>query len=384
MRRSKKKARLLYLVTSPAWGGAERYVARLAAAARERFDVTVMAGGSKEGALAAALPSDVTMEALPELIRPIAPLSDAKAVAALRRYIDKKKIDLIHCNSSKAGLVGALAASTSRQRPKVVYTAHGWGFLEKRSSAFRKAVLWSERLAARFRHATIVLSATEASVAEREGLSEGRKLHLIPLGMDRAELSLLDRDAARAEIGRLTEQPARFVIGTIANAYPAKALPLLIAAFSDVARLAPEADLLIVGDGPQMDEVRDARERSFFRDRIFLVGAVPEASRLLNGFDLFVLASLKEGMPWTLIEAALSGRPIVATTVGAVPEMFNEESAVLIPPGDRAALGNALVSLSADEPKRRALGERAAATITKFSATAMIERTLSLYDELLV
>ena len=133
-----------------------------------------------------------------------------------------------------------------------------------------------------------------------------------------------------------------------------------------------------------MDEVRAAREASAAKDRIHLLGAVKDASKLLEGFDLFVLASIKEGMPWAILEAAAAGIPIIATRVGAIPEMLaHGETGYLIPPGDEKALAEAMARLMTDKElyeKLRAGAPRAAAAR---SARGMIEKTLDLYGRLL-
>jgi len=159
------RPKLLLLVTSSAWGGAERYVVRMAEAAKAVFDVTVAAGSSKSGELFRRLPSGVKRFELKDLVRPIRPWRDAKALLRLRALIDEEKFDVVHANSSKAGLIAPLAAALSRARPRVVYTAHGWAFAERRSLPFRLVVLWSEKLASSRRDATIVLTEAERDVA---------------------------------------------------------------------------------------------------------------------------------------------------------------------------------------------------------------------------
>ena len=211
-------------------------------------------------------------------------------------------------------------------------------------------------------------------------------------------------DQARAELFRLikvaepgtqaSQAPPSFIVGTIANAYPSKALPSLIETFSEafgnkVAEPGTQASqapphLIIIGDGPEMPKVERARETSAAKERIHLLGAVDDAARLMPGFDLFVLASLKEGMPWTILEALAAGLPIVAARVGAIPEMLEDGvSSLLIEPGDRAALSDALRRLYRDSELRRKLTEGALRTAGRRTAAAMIGETLGIYRRLL-
>jgi glycosyltransferase involved in cell wall biosynthesis len=378
------RPKLLLVVTSSAWGGAERYVVRLAAAAQAEFDVSVAAGTSASRALFRALPTGVKAFEIDDLVRPIAPLRDLKAVRRLRELIDAEGFDLVHANSSKAGLVAALAKRLSRRKPRLVFTAHGWGFTERRSLPFRLAVLWSEKVASRWRDATVVLTEAERATALDERLSTSDRLRLIPLGIDKDEIVFLDRDAARAELARLCGGGEGRVIGTIANAYPAKDLPMLLDAFGRLAPSVPDVGLVILGDGPELPRLRDLRAAHPYRDRIHLPGAVTDAARLLKGFDVFALSSSKEGLPWVILEASLAETPIVATRVGALPELITGgETGLLVPAGDAEAMAAALRSVLTDASLDARLKSGAPRIAERRSGTVMIEATLDLYRSLL-
>lgn len=379
------RPKLLLLVTSSAWGGAERYVARLASAAMAEFDVTVAAGSSKGFELFKALPAGVRTVEIAELRRPIAPWHDLKAIGAVRNLIDREGFDLVHANSSKAGLVAALAVRLSRRRPPLLFTAHGWGFLEKRSPLFRWVMLASEKLAAKWRAATIVLTDGEREAALRHHLSAPEHLHVIPLGVDPDEITFLGRDEARAELSKVCgTRLDRLTIGTIANAYPAKNLPALLEAFEALAADFADLDLVVLGDGPDMPRLQAQRDRLPHRDRVCLPGAVPGAARLLKGFDVFVLPSTKEGLPWAILEASLAGVPIVATRVGALPELIEDRATgLLVPPGDVPALVAAVRSALTDRTLLQKLQSGAPRIAERRSGSAMISETLALYRSLM-
>ncbi len=378
------RPKLLLLVTSSAWGGAERYVARLARAATDEFDVTVAAGSSPRRELFAALPADVRVIEVPELQHPISPWRDLKAVLAVRALIDHEGFDLVHANSSKAGLIGALAARLARCRPPVIYTAHGWAFLERRSALFRFVLRLSEKIAGHWRAATITLSATEREVALQERLSPSERLSVIPLGIDRDEIAFLDHDEARAKLAELCgTRLDRLIVGTIANSYPAKNLPMLCEAFEDLAAEFPDLDLVILGDGPEMKKLRALHAGLPHRDRVYLPGAVPNAAALLKAFDVFTLSSTKEGLPWTILEASLAEIPIVATRVGALPELIEDRrTGLLVPPGDRAALRRALHDVLSDRSLYQELKSGAPRIAERRSGTTMTEAVLALYRKL--
>ncbi|WKZ29173.1 MAG: glycosyltransferase [Patescibacteria group bacterium] len=379
------KPKILLLVTSSSWGGAERYVARLAAQAAKTFDVTVAAGRSPKHELFSALPAEVRALEIPELRQPISPISDVLAVRALRRLIDRERFDLIHTNSSKAGLIGALAARMSAYRPSVIYTAHGWGFLERRSLLFRLTLLLSEKLAARWRSATITLSEAERDVALRRRLATAQTLAIIPLGIDREEIAFLDHDDARERLAeRCGTRLDRLVLGTIANAYPAKNLPMLFETFERLAPDFPELDLVVLGDGPDMPRLRALHAALPHKDRVCLPGAVKDAATLMKGFDVFVLPSTKEGLPWTILEASLAEIPIVATRVGALPELIEDRrSGLLVEPGNLEALRRALHDVLTDRTLYHELKSGAPRIAERRSGSAMVEAVLALYRSVL-
>lgn len=380
-----EKPKVVLLVTSSAWGGAERYVARLARAAMLDFDVTVAAGRSPKHELFSALPPGVRTFEIPELRQPVSPISDLLAVRTLRRLIDREGFSIIHTNSSKAGLIGALAARLSSRRPAVVYTAHGWGFLERRSAAFRLMLLLSEKIAARWRNATITLSEAERDVALRQRLATEKMLSVIPLGIDREEIAFLDHDDARARLADLCgTRLGRLVLGTVANAYPAKNLPMLFEAFERLAPDFPDLDLVVLGDGPEMPRLRALHAALPHKDRVCLPGAVQDAAALMKGFDVFVLPSTKEGLPWTILEASLSELPIVATRVGALPELIEDRrTGLLVEPGNLEALRRAIHDVLNDRTLYQELKSGAPRIAERRSGSEMTGAVLALYRSLL-
>jgi glycosyltransferase involved in cell wall biosynthesis len=378
------RPKLLLLVTSSAWGGAEAYVAKIAAAAAAEFDVTVAAGSSVSRELFSRLPASVRHVELPDLVRPIAPLRDLAAVRAVRGLIDREGFDIVHANSTKAGLVASLAVWRSEASPALLYTAHGWAFSERRSPLFRLLMLLSEKIAAFRRDATIVLTERERDAARARGLSTEAKLRLIPLGIDRGAIPFLAAAEARAGLARICgARLGRLVVGTIANAYPAKDLPNLLSAFGILAADVPEADLVVLGDGPEMPSLRERRAAMPHRDRVHLPGAVRDAATLLRGFDVFALSSSKEGLPWVILEASLAEVPIVATRVGALPELIEDgATGRLVPPSDPEALAAALRAVLTDRGTFQRLKSGAPRIAERRSGSETIASTLALYRDL--
>lgn len=357
---------LLLVVTQSDRGGAQRYVLAVArAAAASGWRVTVAAGPDGGGLLADdCVRARTAYRSLPALRREIRPQSDLAAVRALRRLIRELRPDVVHANSSKAGFLVPLALAGLRPRPRHVFTAHGWVFLEPgRSAPFYRLL---ERLADRGRDATVVLSPQERDAAHAVGIGR-RGLHVIPLGVAPAAH---DRAAARRALGAAGVPEDALVIGCVANAYPAKNLAALVAAFSGIQDA--RARLVLVGAGT---------ERMHGGTRIHLLGARTDARALMDGFDLFVLPSKKEGLPLTLLEAMDAGLPCLATPVGGIPSVIADGmNGWLTPPADVA--GGLKRALAAREQWPR-VGKAAADTVrTLFTDARMTRDTLALYDAL--
>lgn len=259
---------------------------------------------------------------IPHLRRDIHPWHDTLALWHAYHALHKLNPRAVHLNSSKAGVIGSLAARLARI-PRVVYCIAGWATLEADTWAKRLAYLLLERFTRWAKDAVVCLHPKDSAFALQEHLATSQQLHTIPNGIDPELLrqTLLSCTEARNALHLPRNVP---VFGTIANFYPAKNLPWLIRAFSGLKQRLPEARLCIIGDGPQRPLLEAALEASPHRSSIHLVGRKDRAFQYLRAFSVFVLPSKKEGMPFVMLEAAAAGLPIVATDVGAHAWMLPE------------------------------------------------------------
>lgn len=359
----RERPRLLLLVTLAEVGGAQTYVAQLVPGLVDEFEVTVAAWGP--GPLRAVVEgAGARYVALRHVRRAVSPLHDPLGLLELVRLCRRLRPDIVHANSSKAGVLGRLAAWLARV-PVRVFTVHGWAFMQYHGAA-SSLYLWLDRLVAPLTTTFVCVSerTREAGIAART-CAPGRTA-VIPNAIDvsAAPPARLEGNPPRVvSVGRLKE-PKDFV-GLV------RALAVVDAPFTAA----------IVGDGPDRPLVEAAVAAAGVAGRVELLGERDDVPELLASADVFVLSSLSEGMPISVIEAMAAGLPVVASAVGGVPELVADgETGYLVPPGDVDALAVTLERVLADEGLRRRLGEAGRRrALERFDVEAFREAHRSLY-----
>ena len=366
--------KILYVITKANWGGAQKYVFNLAtAASASGYEVLVASG--VEGEMTERLRAEgITVAPLRAMQRDISLTAEVRAFFELRRIIQEFHPDIVHGNSSKAGGLGGLAARLTGVR-RIIFTAHGWAFNEKRPS-WQKALIWL------FHYITVLLAHTTICVSEamlREAhmpFVRGR-MRVIHNGVD--SFVPFGKEQARAKLAPAITLP--FWIGTIAELHPTKQLDVLIRAFASVKDSLPNAALVIMGEGQERTRLEKLIVSLAIGDRAFLLGHVSQAPLYLKALDLFVLPSRSESFGTVLVEAGIAETSVIATNVGGIPEIVEDGvSGVLVPSGNEHALANAISALAHDTAKRsefaHALHERA---FKDFSKQQMLDKTFALY-----
>lgn len=364
-----RRPKLVYVVTLAEVGGAQSYVRDLLAAAREEYDVTLAAHG--DGPLrTAAAELGVDFVPLNHVRRAISPLHDPLGVLELTRLFRRVRPDVVHLNSSKAGILGRLAAALARV-PVRVFTAHGWAF--KAASGFGATVyLWADRAVRPLTTMIICVSETELRAGLAARTCVAAKTTVIP--------NAVDVDAA-PQRAHADSAPVQIVsVGRLAEP---KDFSTLVAAF---AHLAPgTARLRVLGDGPQRAGLETEIAAYGLTDSVELTGEVSDVGSRLAESDVFVLSSRSEGMPLSALEAMAAGLPVVATDVGGLHEIVADgETGVLVQPGRPDELAQALGRLVGDAELRRTMGEAARRRAEeRFSLPRWRAAHLELYRRLL-
>jgi glycosyltransferase involved in cell wall biosynthesis len=370
---------ILFVITQSEIGGAQQFLTQLVSHISKEIRCTIAVGADGAHELRSHLPLGIEYRTVAFLRRNPNIFSDIQSLFELRGLYRELKPDIIFLNSSKAGFNGSLAALGLPTR--IIYRIGGWAFNDPRPGWQKFLYRLFEKVSAGWKDDIIVNNQKDLQDAQRFGIHPRRKLHLIHNGIDPYQ-NFLSPDQARLELQNRIGRPGAFqnkpIVGTIANFYPAKGLSDFIVAAQKV----PDTLFIIIGDGILRSELEKEIRGQKLQDRVFLTGKMEFASQYLPAFDLFVLPSLKEGFPWVLLEAMAAKIPIVATSVGAVPEVLKSNvSGYLVTPGNPVELAHAIRELLSNDRLRRELPVQAHQQLLKrFSTHTMIKR----YEELLL
>lgn len=311
------RKKILFIITKSNWGGAQRYVYDLATHLDPtQFDVAVALGGTGgagagTGMLATRLgDAHIRTLVVHSFMRDLSPLRDLSALFELVRLCRREQPDVVHLNSSKAGLVGSIAARLTGV-PHIVFTAHGWPFAERRNVLWRAVAWLGSWITALMSHAVVVITEGERVTGTRLPFC-ARTMHLIHNGVD------LSPTLASGERIRSAFPPGARITGTIGELTKNKNQIALV----EAARKNPDLYVALVGEGEDRPLLEKKIADYGLNERVKLFGFLP-ASEVLRGFDTFALPSRKEGLPYVLLEARAAGLPIVANRVGGVGEILD-------------------------------------------------------------
>ncbi len=286
-------------------------------------------------------------------------VAHARAYRAVSTLFAGEKFDLVHVHTPIAALIARLAGFR-RRVPKLVYTAHGFYFHDRMSTPAWAGFVALEWLGGRVTDVLFTQAAEDAATARRLHLCRGGVIEAIGNGSDPARFHPPADEAARAALRRaLGLASARMAIICVGRLVAEKGYPELFAAMRDL-----DAELWVVGERLESDHAGSIRAAldAVARDptlaaRVRLLGYRQDVPALLRAADIFVLPSHREGMPRSIIEAMLSGLPVVATDIrGAREEVVDGETGTLVPVNDAAALATALGALARDREQIRRLG----------------------------
>lgn len=373
-----RKEKVLYTITKSNWGGAQKYVFDIATHLPKRLEPVVALGG--KGSLAKKLEEkNIRLVTVESFQRDINILKEIESFFELLRIIKDEQPDIVHVNSSKAGGLGALAARLLGVR-RIVFTAHGWAFKEDKNPLSQLIIKLSSWATVVLSHKAITVSEEDREQAEWMPFVQN-KISTTHNGIESPIFK--NKDEARDFLKQRANEKlnAGTWIGMIAELHKNKGVGYAIEAFSKLAEKNNDVVLTIIGEGEERERLESLIAKKGLNKRVFLVGDIPNAAEYLKAFDIFMLTSVKEGLPYTLLEAGLAELPVVATCVGGVPEIVDDmASGIIIKPKSSEEIQNAVLYLMENKEKRLSFGQTLREKIERdFNLKNMLNKTVKNY-----
>lgn len=381
-----KRRKILYVITKSVWGGAQRYVYDLATnLPKDQFDVIVAAGGS--GPLFVKLQNEgIQTIAILGLQRDVQIVKEVRFLWHLFNIFIRERPDIIHLNSTKVGIMGAPLVFLykliyQQWQATVIFTVHGWGFMEPRPHWQRAAIFFLSWLSSFFQDTIIIINTVERTMTK--SFIPSKKLAFVSLGI--SPTAHLPREEARTLLSRLAKATIdnhTILIGTIAELTKNKGIQYLVDAMAQIKKEERKnMQVIIIGEGEERKPLTQQIARRKLKNTFHLAGFLNNAAQYLPGFDIFVLPSAKEGLPYTVMEAMAASLPSVASRVGGVPNLITHgKNGFLAAPRNSPQIAATLAHLSQNAKLRATLGENAKEKIlTRFPLQKMIQKTAALY-----
>jgi glycosyltransferase involved in cell wall biosynthesis len=378
-----RKINILYIITKLELGGAQKQLLSLVRGLdKEKFNPYILS--AYDGLLVDAAGDIVGLKLIRcrLLERPIQPVKDILALFFIYRFIKNNKIDIVHTHSSKAGILGRLAASAAGVR-NIVHTVHGWSFHKYQLKIAYYFYLFLEKICASFSSAIIVVSRWDKRLALQQGVGRQDQYRLIRYAINYEKLKD-DTEAAQArkEFG-LTE--ADLVVGMVACFKPQKSPLDFIKLAGAINKDFPDAKFILVGDGVLRKQISVLIKKLNLKEQIILTGWRNDIVRILSCLDIFVLTSLWEGLPIVVLEAMAAGLPVVATDTGGISEVVLQgKTGYLVKPKDMPALQSRLRELLMKPYLRKEFAKFAVLALdpNEYSLANMLKSTTGLYLDL--
>lgn len=380
--------RIAHVITRLIVGGAQENTVLSCEGLHGRgHDVTLLSGpttGPEGSIVERARTGGYAFVEIPSLVRQVSPVRDFQAYRALKAHFESTKPDVVHTHSSKAGVIGRLAAHAA-DVPIIVHTIHGMSFNRTQSRLVQSAYAAAERLCADRCHAIVSVADAMTKQALAAGIGTPEQYETIRSGMTVADFdpAKVSGEALRRQWGISGEH---VLVGTVARLFENKGYEQLIEVVARAAPANQNLRFVWIGDGAHRAVYEEELRRRGLRDRVVLTGllrpsAIPEA---LAAIDILAHTSQWEGLPRAVVQALLLKKPVVSFDIDGAPEVVIPGwTGELAPLNDTASFAEGLLKLAADSKLREKYGEAGRrACEFDFDAATMVGRLEGLYGRL--
>ncbi|HPU84426.1 MAG TPA: glycosyltransferase family 4 protein [Candidatus Latescibacteria bacterium] len=387
---SGERIRVVHIITTFSVGGATETALLCAAGlnATGRFEVTILAGppNSAEGSLFDDAEGwGVRVDTIPALQRNISPWQDVAAFFQLTNALKKSGCAIAHTHSSKAGILGRMAARVANV-PVIVHTFHGLPYTATSPVLQRVGYELIERCAGRISSGVFSVTRDILRRLREARIGAPERAWLARSGMD------LDRflrpDPGRDDVRRRWGVgPDDVLLGMVGRVHTGKGQDVIVRLAPEILKDAPKAKIAIIGTGPLKGPLEEQVARAGLSDRVLFVGGIPvnEMPEAISALDVLVHVSEREGLARVIVQALACGKPVISYALDGSPEVIVDRlNGRLIPPGDDNALRDAIAELVHNPQLREEWGAKGPAAVDpEFRAETMIKQIEAGYRDLL-
>jgi glycosyltransferase involved in cell wall biosynthesis len=371
------KPYILYVITKGTFGGAQKYVYDLAVGLSGRGVRCAVAYGTQGKLVDMLEVAEVPTHPIQAMGRDVEISSDFKTVKELYALFRRERPDVVHLNSSKAGILGAVAARLAHV-PTVIFTSHGWAFNEDRLSW--QKVVFAVIYAIQIYLCTRTICVSHAVAKDMRWLPFVRKrLTVIHNGI--SPVIYKNRKLSRQKLW--PQQAENIWLGMLAELHPTKRIEDVIDAIALLIPRYPKLRLIVLGEGEYRDVLQRHITKAYLDDIILLRGFVPDAPTYLQGFDYLALCSRTESLGYALLEAGMAGVPVIGTRVGGIPEIIEDGvSGLLVEPLSPVEIARALETILNNPQQASEYASKLHDHVSKeFSMPQMLAKTEAVYHQ---
>jgi glycosyltransferase involved in cell wall biosynthesis len=372
--------KICYIITKLELGGAQKtalYVAKHIN--KNNFETFLITGMG--GVLDKEVFGKFRLYQLNNFIREINPIKDFRALLDIRDILKKEKPDIVHTHSSKAGILGRIAAKLAGVKT-IVHTIHGYGFNDTQKWYVKCFYIYLEKFCSLFCHKLIAVSKEDIKKGVMLKIAKKDKFELIRAGID----INFYKNFVSSEDFRKTLKIAKTdkIVTTIGAFKPQKNLKDFIKVCNIVSELFKNSIFLVIGDGGLRGELENIIENLKLKNKIILLGWRTDIAEILKISDIFVLTSLWEGLPCAILEAMCCGKPVIANAVDGVKEIVSDnETGFLIEPYNCNMSAEKILYLLNNKTVCQRMGDKAKNSITgEFDINYAVKQHEELYNKL--
>ena len=376
-----QKINLLYVITELELGGAQKQLLNLITHLdKEKFNIFLFTACNSLLLKEASSIKELTLKKSTYLKRPLNPLKDLLALIEIYRFIKKNNINIVHTHSAKAGILGRWAARCARVKI-ILHTIHGWSFNDYQSLVLKHFYIWLEKIAAEFTNKLIIVSNHDKQKGLQNHIGDEDKYILVSYGIDRNEFNVKD-NTIREEL-ELDDKD--LLVGTISCLKPQKSPQDFIKLCFLTNKVLPHVKFVLVGDGVLRKKIERLIRKFNLEKKVILTGWRRDIPKILSALDCFVLTSLWEGLPISVLEAINASRPVIVTNTGGIAEVIEDgKTGFLFEPRDIKSMSDKLSTILGDEDLRRKIATDAKVSLGQnFSLEHMVSNTQAVYENLI-